>query len=106
MASYQPCTWGYQSLLISIGKLLELFTRGLDNQSIRNTMTMVCYRMKLFCPDALSPPPPATPATTTPNESLRLVGGSLSPSTCDTSLIDPLLSSSPLSLVASVILFN
>src|ERR1700678_1204344 len=51
MASYQPCTWGYQSLLISIGKLLELFTRGLDNQSIRNTMTMVCYRMKLFFPD-------------------------------------------------------
>src|ERR1700678_2365106 len=31
---------------------------------------------------ALSPPPPATPATTTPNESLRL-RGSLSPSTCN-----------------------
>src|SRR5271168_4696147 len=29
--------------------------------------------------------PPATPAPTTPNESLRLVGGSLSPSTCDAS---------------------
>src|ERR1700678_433366 len=52
---------------------------------------------------ALSPPPPATPASSTPNESLRLFGGSLSPSTCDTSLIDPLLSSSPLSLVASVL---
>src|SRR5271155_3859094 len=50
-----------------------------------------------------SPPPPAPPATTPPNESLRLVGGSLSPSTCDTSLIDPLLSSSPLSLVALVL---
>src|ERR1700678_4532644 len=32
---------------------------------------------------ATSTPPPATPATSTPNESLRLVGGSLSPSTCD-----------------------
>src|ERR1700678_2062116 len=38
---------------------------------------------------ALSPPPPATPATSTPNESLRLVGGSLSPSTCDASPNDP-----------------
>src|SRR5271168_1594716 len=38
---------------------------------------------------ALSPPPPATPATSTPNESLRLVGGSLSPSTCDASHINP-----------------
>src|ERR1700678_1454900 len=34
-----------------MGKLLELFTRGLDNQSIRNTMTMVCYGIKLFFPD-------------------------------------------------------
>src|SRR5271168_2333175 len=36
-------------------KLLELFTRGLDNQSIRNTMTMVCYGMKLFFPDGEPP---------------------------------------------------
>src|SRR5271155_5524867 len=35
--------------------------------------------------EALSPPPPATPAPTTPNESLRLVGGSLPPSACDAS---------------------
>src|SRR5271155_716038 len=35
--------------------------------------------------EALSPPPPATPAPTTPNESLRLVGGSLSPFACDAS---------------------
>src|SRR5271168_2697792 len=35
--------------------------------------------------EALSPPPPATPAPTTPNKSLRLVGGSLSPSGCDAS---------------------
>src|ERR1700678_4079042 len=38
-----------------MGKLLEVFTRGLDNQSIRNTMTMVCYRMKLFFPDEAGP---------------------------------------------------
>src|SRR5271168_4321056 len=38
---------------------------------------------------ALPPLPPAMPATPTPNESLRLVGGSLSPSTCDTSHINP-----------------
>jgi len=38
---------------------------------------------------ALSPPPPATPATSTLNESLRLVEGSLSPSTCDASHINP-----------------
>src|SRR5271168_1496583 len=37
----------------------------------------------------LSPPPPATPATSTLNESLRLVGGSLSSSTCDASHINP-----------------
>src|SRR5271168_1319407 len=35
------------------------------------------------------PLPPATPATSTLNESLRLVGGSLSPSTCDASHINP-----------------
>src|SRR5271155_4641585 len=35
--------------------------------------------------EALSPPPPATPAPTTPNESLQLVGGSLSPFACDAS---------------------
>src|SRR5271168_4650201 len=35
------------------------------------------------------PLPPATPATSTPNESLRRVGGSLSPSTCDASHIKP-----------------
>src|SRR5271168_3735998 len=33
--------------------------------------------------------PPAMPALTTPNESLRLVGGSPTPSTCDASHIDP-----------------
>src|SRR5271168_5276461 len=38
---------------------------------------------------ALSPPPPATLATSTLNESLRLVEGSLSPSTCDASHINP-----------------
>src|ERR1700678_4443532 len=38
---------------------------------------------------ATSTPPPATPATSTPNESLRLVGGSLSPSTCDSGHINP-----------------
>src|ERR1700678_3216495 len=38
---------------------------------------------------ALSLSPPATPATSSPNESLRLVGGSLSPSTCDASPNDP-----------------
>src|SRR5271156_5808336 len=32
-------------------KLLELLTRGLVYQSIRNTTTMVCYGMKLFFPD-------------------------------------------------------
>src|SRR5271168_4666370 len=35
--------------------------------------------------EALSPPPSATPAPTTPNESLRLVGGPLSPAACDAS---------------------
>src|ERR1700678_1552519 len=37
---------------------------------------------------ALSLPPPATPATSTPNESLRLVGGSPTPSTCNASHTD------------------
>src|SRR5277367_3989222 len=32
-------------------KLLELLTRGLVYQSIRNTTTMVCYGMKSFFPD-------------------------------------------------------
>src|SRR5271155_1057903 len=35
--------------------------------------------------EALFPPPPAMPAPTTPNESLQLVGGSLSPFACDAS---------------------
>src|ERR1700678_2919968 len=39
--------------------------------------------------EALSPPPPATPAPTTANKLLGLVGGSLSPSACDTSSNDP-----------------
>src|SRR5271168_4497809 len=37
---------------------------------------------------ALSPPPPATPATTIPNTSFRLAGASLSPSSCNASHID------------------
>src|ERR1700678_2322203 len=39
--------------------------------------------------EAPSPTPPATPATSTPNESLRLVGGSCTPSTCNASHTDP-----------------
>src|ERR1700678_655223 len=39
--------------------------------------------------EALSPPPPATQAPTTPNESLQLVRGSRSPCTCDASSNDP-----------------
>src|ERR1700678_2906509 len=39
--------------------------------------------------EAHSPPPPATPAPTMPNESLRLVEGSLSPSACDASSNNP-----------------
>src|SRR5271168_2514362 len=35
------------------------------------------------------PLPPATPATSTPNESFRLVGGPLSPTTCDAGHINP-----------------
>src|ERR1700678_4422391 len=38
---------------------------------------------------ALPPLPPAMPATPTPNESLRLVGGSPTPSTCNASHTDP-----------------
>src|ERR1700678_1038461 len=39
--------------------------------------------------EALSLPPPATPATSTPNESLQLAGGSPTPSTCNTSHTNP-----------------
>src|ERR1700678_3460431 len=47
--------------------------------------------------------PPPHPPPSPPDEFFRPVGGPSPPSTCDTSLIDPLLSSSPLSLVASVL---